>query len=75
MEADSIVASTRSFAGSDSSRINTSRYPGEVAFHVGDHHVLDLELSRGMNRIDVPGGGGLCWSYCRVRHGRHPFRR
>jgi len=51
-----------------------SRNPGEVAFHVGDHHVLDLELSRGMSRVDVPGGGcGLCWSYCRVRHGRHPF--
>src|SRR3984957_69597 len=40
-----------------------SRNLGEMAFNVGDHHVLDLELSRGVSRIDVPGSGGLWLSY------------
>jgi len=28
---------------------------GEFSLHVRDHHMLDLELGRGVNRIDVPG--------------------
>ena len=34
-----------------------ARNLGEVAFYVGDHHVLDLKFSHGMSRVDVPGGG------------------
>src|ERR1039458_3773182 len=30
----------------------------ELASDVGNHHVLDLELGRGVGGIDVPGGGG-----------------
>ena len=34
-----------------------ARNLGEMAFHIGDHHVLDLELCGGVGRVDVPGGG------------------
>jgi hypothetical protein len=34
-----------------------SRNLGELAFHIGDHHVLDFELRDGVSRVDVPGGG------------------
>jgi hypothetical protein len=27
----------------------------EFSQHIRDHHMLDLELGRGVNRIDVPG--------------------
>jgi len=37
-----------------------ARNLGELAFYVRDHHVLDLELSHGMSRVDVPGGGCGC---------------
>src|SRR5437879_4174245 len=30
----------------------------EFSQHIRDHHVLDLELGRGMNAIDNPGAGG-----------------
>ncbi len=35
-----------------------SRNLGELAFHVGDHHVLDLELSHG----SAPGRSSRWWS-------------
>jgi hypothetical protein len=35
----------------------SSRNFGELAFHIGDHHVLDFELGHGVSRVDVPGGG------------------
>src|ERR1700722_6394279 len=38
--------------------IQYAGHSAELAFYVGDHHVLDLELGRGMGGIDVPGGGG-----------------
>ena len=31
----------------------SSRNLGELAFHVGDHHVLDFELRDGEGRVDV----------------------
>src|ERR1700751_3525075 len=34
-----------------------ARNLGEVAFHIRDHHMFDLELSHGMSRVDVPCGG------------------
>jgi len=33
-----------------------SRNLGELAFHIGDHHVLDLELRDGVSRVDLTGG-------------------
>ena len=35
----------------------SSRNFGELAFHIGDHHVLDFELRDGVSRVDLPGGG------------------
>src|SRR5712664_2374607 len=29
----------------------------ELPLHIGDHHVLDLEFSHGMDRVDIPGSG------------------
>jgi hypothetical protein len=29
----------------------------ELAFHIGNHHVLDFELRDGVGGVDVPGGG------------------
>src|SRR4029077_18439940 len=31
---------------------------GKVAFHAGDHHVLDLELCGRVNRVNAPRGCG-----------------
>jgi hypothetical protein len=31
---------------------------GEMTLNVGDHHVLDLELSDRVNRVNAPGGCG-----------------
>src|SRR5665213_2170319 len=47
---------------------------GELALHVGDHHVLDLELGGGVCGIDVPGGygaggGGICGGRSGSCHG------
>src|SRR6266581_6744218 len=40
----------------------------ELSQHIRDHHVLDLELGRGVNAIDNPGAGG---SFRLNRYGAH----
>src|SRR5258707_11456489 len=40
----------------------------ELSQHIRDHHVLDLELRRGVNAIDNPGAGG---SFRLNRYGAH----
>jgi hypothetical protein len=35
-------------------------WPFTLAFHVGHHYVLDLELGNGVSRINLPGSVGVC---------------
>jgi len=55
MDEASTEASTGEFARSDSSRDKAPEIFEKLAFHIGDHHVLDLELRDGVSRVDLPG--------------------
>jgi len=57
MDEASTEASTGEFARSDSSRDKAPEIFEKLAFHIGDHHVLDLELRGRVSWVDVPGSG------------------